>query len=202
MARSSGCWDISVCSPATRCATGSFPSTAREARGWTAAGRRSLLFTALALTILGSAALAVYTASIGGVGPLLFQAAAFRTRPPVITPWAFLKNVAPVVVSATMIIAGLYSLGVTPRRRRQLGWLLAFAWLVSFVLFFHRAGRLALIAFLVTLPLARALRRGRVDPLLVGGGGTLFVALVLFGKAAFSTGSSADVVLSEWKDGP
>ncbi len=163
------------------------------------AGRRSLFITALALTILGTAALAWYTASIGGVGPLLFQAAAFRTRPPVITSWAFLKNVAPVVVSATMIFAGLYALSVAPRRRRQLGLLLAFAWIVSFILLFHRAGRLGLIAFLVTLPLARALRRGRVDPLFVGGGAALFVVLVLFGKAVFSTGTSPELVLSQWR---
>jgi len=162
------------------------------------ASRRSLLIVAFALAVLGTAALAWYTASIGGVGPLLFQAAAFRTRPPVITPWAFLKNVAPVVVSATMIFAGLYALSVTPRRRRHLGLLLAFAWMVSFILLFHRAGRLGLIAFLVTLPLARALRRGRVDPLFVGGGAALFVVVVLFGKAAFSTGTSAEVVLSQW----
>ncbi|MEO8139890.1 MAG: hypothetical protein ABI742_09595 [Gemmatimonadota bacterium] len=164
---------------------------------WSAREQGALLRAALLLAAVGTAALVIYTVSIGGMAPLLLQAAAFRTRPPVITRWAFLKNVAPIVVSATMVVAGLYAVR-GPAARRRLGWLLGCLWLISFVLLFHRAARLPLIAFLIMLPLARALRRGRLDPVLVVGAITLFLGLVLFGKAAFSAGSSADLLRAQW----
>lgn len=157
-------------------------------------GSSRLLRAAIILIALGGAALAVYTASIGGIVPLLFQAAAFRSAPPVITQWAFLKNVAPVMVSGTFILAGLHAARRTRSHSRWLGWLLGAAWLLSFLLLFHRAARLPIIAFLVTLPLARAIRRGRVDPMLIAGGTVAFLFLVLFGKAAFTAGSRSGVL--------
>ncbi len=156
---------------------------------------RLLLSRTLWLGLAGAGALLGYTISIGGLGPLLFQAAAFRTNPPVVTPWAFLKNLAPLVVAAAYVAAGL---AATEARPRWLKPLAAVLWLLALLTMFHRAARLPLLLFLVTVPIAGALRRRRVPVRLVVAGSLLFLVVVLFGKQVFAGGRSAEAALSHW----
>ncbi len=164
-------------------------------RSWPAPPPAHAVYSrAVILGIVGSCALFWYTVSIGGLGPLIFEAAAFRTHPPVITKWAFLKNIAPLSVAAAYVMAGLSAeRPVRGALVRPIG--VAFL-LIALLTMFHRAARLPLLAFLVTIPLARALRRRRVPVGLVAFAGALFAGIILFGKQVFA-GRQSEASLGE-----
>lgn len=137
------------------------------------------------LGVVGLGALAVYSMSIGGVRPLLLDAAAFRgPTPPVESPLAFLKNVAPLVLGGGVAFYAL--------RERVTGWRAGLATagfslclLLGVLVLFHQAGRAILAGLLVAYPLISVMRRGRVTASLavvtLAAGGVLFAA----GKALF-----------------
>ena len=150
----------------------------------------------LSLGAIGTAALVVYTIAIGGPAPLLLQGAAFRTNPPVVTPFAFLRNIAPLAVAAAFVGAGLLS--SAPRARWLRVAVFGF-WLVALVVMFHRSARLPLVAFLVTIPIASSLRKGRVSVPFLAGVAALFLVTVAFGKEVFARGRSPGAVVSQWR---
>ncbi|HXG45160.1 MAG TPA: hypothetical protein VNJ71_10430 [Gemmatimonadales bacterium] len=140
----------------------------------------------LLLGVVGGAALAIYTRSIGGVAVLLLEGLAFRgPEPPVITPWAFLKNVAPLVIGATFVFFALRQY-LQRGPARSLATLVCGAlYVASLVILFHQAGRAAFAAFLITLPLIRIVQldRFRVGHALAGA--AVFGFMVLFGTQLF-----------------
>lgn len=160
-------------------------SAARPLAGITPVSEERLWLVGVGLGMVGLGALVVYTASIGGVRPLLLDAAAFRgSAPPVESPLAFLRNVAPLVLGGSVAFYAL--------RERVIGWRARLATagfglclLLGGVVLFHQAGRAILAGFLVTYPLISVMRRGRVGVSLavvvLGAGGVLF----LVGKSLF-----------------
>jgi len=148
----------------------------------------SLLAVSMALGVTGLACLTVYTASIGGVGVLVLQAAAFRlSEPPVITPFAFLKTLSPMVMAGMFLLHGLRSrehLAGRPRR-----WTIAYVTFLvgSLLILIHQAGRFPLAMFLLTFPLATVIRSGRIRMRAVLAGTALVFLFLLFGKQLFES---------------
>src|SRR5690606_27710246 len=67
-----------------------------------------------------------------------------------------------------------------------------------FITLVHRAARIPLLAFLLTVPLAGALRRRRFPVATAVAGGVLFVAFVLFGKQVFGGGGATAAIEARW----
>ncbi len=151
----------------------------------------------LSLGAAGLAALVVYAKSIGGWLVFFVAGLAFRRgEPPVVSPWAFLTKVAPIVTGAMLIFFALRQYHKQGPRR-----LLATALCVGFygaslAILFHEAGRAALVAFLITLPLATAVQRDRLRFSHVLLGASVFIVTALFGKSFFYIGGDSGAFLN------
>jgi hypothetical protein len=149
--------------------------------------RAYLWVVGLGIGGVGLLALVVYATSIGGWVVFVVQALAFRgTNPPVVSQWAFLKNVVPLVIGAVVVFYAL-------RQYHQPGFARSLATLLCGLFFgaalaflFHMAGRASFAAFLLTLPLISVVQRDRISPRHVIVGLGVLVGLVLFGKALFT----------------
>ncbi len=161
---------------------------------------RSVARVMVALLALGTFALVVYTISIGGWRVLIFNALAFRSSaPPVVTRWAFLKSVAPLSLGAAFLAFGLRRDAQQPGVRRLATWVFPLAVAVSMIVLFHQAGRLSMLAFLITFPLAIAAAHGRLRLRVVMTIGVLFALLVLFGKQLFNPEGASTVFETQWQ---
>ncbi len=141
----------------------------------------------------GLICLAIYTASIGGLGVLILQAAAFRgSNPPVITRFAFLKTLSPLVMAGAILLYAVRSRAHVLGLRRR--WTVTFvAFLAgSFLILFHQAGRFTLAMFLLTFPLAKVVRVGRLRLRWVLVVGAITFVFLLFGKQLFQATTSQD----------
>jgi hypothetical protein len=151
----------------------------------------------VAVAVVGAVAILVYATSIGGWIVFFVDAAAFRgENPPVISRWAFLTNVAPLVIGATLVFYSLrayHSNGI-------LYWVATLACVLSFgaslAILFHQAGRASLVAFLFTLPLIQITRKDQLWTLHVVTGLSIFVLFILFGKLFFQIARGPAAVLA------
>ena len=146
----------------------------------------SLTLAALLLGFTGLLCLGVYTVSIGGLGVLVLQAAAFRgSEPPVVTPFAFLKTLSPMVMAGAILLHAVRSRARLAGESRR--WTVTFLALLagSLLILVHQAGRFPLAVFLLTFPLAQVLRTGRMRLRAAAGVFVLIFLLLLFGKQLF-----------------
>ncbi len=160
--------------------------------------RGLVLACGCALLALGAIALVTYTVTIGGWRMLILQAIAFRgTEPPVVTRWAFLKSLSQLVIGATLLLYALW--WERPERSRRVVGLLALVSAgCSLAILFHYAGRVSLLAFLATFPLAAAMRRDRLPRGLIVALVAGFLVLTLFGKQLFNPAQAGELLRRQW----
>ncbi len=158
-----------------------------------------LVFAGSVALLLGTVSLVLYAQSIGGIVPLLLEGILFRgDNPPVVSNLAFLKNVATVVLGASYCF---YALRASVQRgitRQIVGALLLVSFCLSFIVLYHGAGRLVLIAYLVAFPLARMSQGGRWQWRMMLVLTTLALGVVLFGKQLFLLRSGPEGLLARW----
>lgn len=159
-----------------------------------------IFVSGILLLFIGGTALAVYTWSIGGLRPLVLDALLFRgDAPPVISRWAFLKNVGFASLGASYCF---YAIKRAPHSRAlsvasTILFVVSFA--VAILQLFHAAGRLSLVAYLITFPLAAmAIRREWGWRTMLASVG-LILAVVISGKQLFFPRVGADAVSSGWR---
>lgn len=154
------------------------------------AAQRSAAF---GLLVIGAVALVGYTSTIGGIVPLIFNALAFRSsEPPVVSSWAFLRSIMPLVLGASFIYYGLRRTLTGPARRAATAGLTVSV-LLSLVVLFHQAGRLSLLLYVLVFPLAASIIANRLRWQVVALGAAIVLPLAVLGKSFFSVGSgSAD----------
>jgi len=151
------------------------------------------------LGLAGLICLVVYTKSIGGLGPLILQAALFRSAtPPVVTPFAFLKTLAPMVIAGTFLIHSVRARNRLEGQAPRYGVAFYTFLVASLLVLFHQAGRFPLAAFLLTFPLAQVIRTGRVRAAVVAGGSAVILAILLFGKQLFQAALTGTAVSDQW----
>lgn len=138
------------------------------------------------LGLIGLIALGAYAHTIGGISFMIEYAAAFRTdTPPVITKYAFLKNVAPLTIVASYFFYGVWRGSGARRLRAWSAVLLAITFIFSLVVLYHQSGRLHLLAYLLIFPMVSVLSGRRLKPAFVAMTIILFSVLVLLGKEIF-----------------
>jgi len=155
--------------------------------------RVSQRLIAVLLGVAGTLALIGYTITIGGIVPLIFNALAFRSSdPPVVSSWAFLRSLMPLVGGASFLFYGLRraSSGRT-RLGMTTGLVLTVA--LSLVVLFHQAGRLSLLFYILVFPLAASLMAGRLRWHVVAAGAGIILPLVVLGKQLFSADAATGV---------
>jgi hypothetical protein len=163
-------------------------------------GSREVLLVSLGIGFAGLVCLVVYTLNIGGLGALILQAAAFRgTNPPVVTPYAFLKTLSPLVMGGALLIYGLRTRYWLAGRRKRYGLVFVTFLVGSFAILFHQAGRFPLAVFVFTFPLAAIIRRDRLRLRVVLASALLVVGLLLFGKQLFEATQSRESLTSRWE---
>ncbi|WP_041531313.1 hypothetical protein [Syntrophotalea carbinolica] len=145
--------------------------------------QKSLFICGTLLAVVGGSSLLIYARELGGFIELIRLAGPMRSdNPPVITPYAFLKNISPLLLSSSFFYYALWKDFKKPRRTWFYGSLFFVTFLLSLVQLFHMAGRLGFVSYVVTFPLVSMMIRGRlkIRPLLFGLGLAVFV--ILFGK--------------------
>jgi hypothetical protein len=157
---------------------------------------RYLWYAGVGVAVAGTVSLVVYALSVGGWFVFFAQALAFRGNdPPVVSRWAFLTNLAPLVVGAMLMFFALrqYARGAAQAVATMLG-VAMFA--ASAAILFHQAGRAAFGAFLATIPLVVAVQRDRFKLRYLVVGGLVLSLLVVFGAAFFQLARDPRVLLS------
>jgi hypothetical protein len=150
------------------------------------AGRAYLWFAALVAGCLGLGALLGYVQGLGGWVVFLVEGVALRSgQSTVESRWAFLSNVAPLVIGAMLLFFALRQYEPRGPRRHLATWLCIGFYLLSLLVLFNQAGRAWFVSFLITLPLIGAIQRDRLRVVHVLFGGVAFVALVVFGGSLF-----------------
>lgn len=147
---------------------------------------KHLLVAGILLGAVGSLALFFYAYSLGGVRVMIEYSAAFRSsNPPVISKYAFLKNVAPFVLISSYFFFAIIQ--TTKVRSIQYMSVLLFVvtFLLSMTILFHQSGRLQLFAYLIIFPIAIMIRRNRLDFKTILLFIVLFVFITLLGKEMF-----------------
>ena len=152
------------------------------------------------LAAVGGLAMLLYVRDIGGMLVFLISGVASRTgAPPRESPLAFLKNVMLLLLGASYCF---YALRADPRAGRLRGAaLLLFGVTAPLALLalFHHAGRVQLVTFLISFPVAGMIRRGRVRTRTAVIAGVGFVAFILFGRQLFSVVTNPAGFLSQWE---
>lgn len=145
-----------------------------------------LLAAGLLLGLIGSLALLFYAYSLGGLRVMIEYAAAFRgPNPPIVSKYAFLKNVAPLVlVSSYFFFAIIQSAKERPMRVLSVI-LFIVTFILSLAILFHQSGRLQLFAYLIIFPVAIMIRNNRLDGKTIFLSISLFLIVILFGKEIF-----------------
>jgi hypothetical protein len=161
------------------------------------AGTGYLWLAGVGLGLLGLVSLVVYATSVGGWIVFFVEALSFRSNnPPVVSRWAFLTNVAPLVIGAVVIFFALRQYHGRGAMRRMATFLCAGFFAASLAILFHQAGRAAFMVFLVTLPLIRVVQRDslRLSQVIVGA--LLFTSVVLLGRYLFFIGRNPSAFLT------
>jgi len=161
-------------------------------------GKRYLWFAGLLVGIIGTIALVIYAESVGGWTVFLVEAVAFRgSDPPVVSRWAFLTNIAPLVIGAVLIFFSLRQYHAPGSWKRTLATLACAAFYVaSLTILFHQAGRASFVAFLLTLPLIVAVQRDQVRFSHIAFGSLTFLTLVVFGRTIFQAARDPGALLN------
>ena len=158
-----------------------------------------VMFAGVVLAIVGGGALLLYVSQIGGWLVFLISGVAARGgEPPTESAFAFLKNVALFSLSASFCF---YAVTIDERRRGRRAAamvMLAATVVMSLAILFHHAGRLQLVAYLVSFPTAGAVRRGGIRARTVVLGLLGFAALVLFGRQLFLVVSDPGLLARQW----
>jgi hypothetical protein len=150
------------------------------------ADRVTQRLTAVILGVIGGLALIGYTITIGGVVPLIFNALAFRSSdPPVVSSWAFLRSLMPLVLGSSFVFYALRRVS-TGRMRVAMAAGLGLTVGLSLVVLFHQAGRLSLLFYILVFPLAASLMAGRLRWHVVVAGAGIILPIVILGKQFFS----------------
>ncbi|WP_219835802.1 hypothetical protein [Paenibacillus sp. R14(2021)] len=146
------------------------------------------LFLIAAMTgAVGTFSFLVYTQSIGGFGSLFQNAILLRGGGNVFnSPFAFLKNVSPFLLIASYMFYALMKQGRSVSIRRVAALCFAAMFVLSMMLLFHKAGRMGLISYLITFPVAQMLYKGKIKIRTIVGFGAFFILMVLFGKQLFN----------------
>jgi len=148
------------------------------------------------LAAVGTMALVVYAKSVGGFAFFLAEGLSFRgDNPPVVSRWAFLSNVAPLVIGGMLMSFALRQYYTSGARRRAATLLCVGLYAASLAILFHQAGRAAFVAFLITLPLIGVVQQGNLRIRHVLLGIAVFAALILFGKSFFALARDPGVFL-------
>jgi len=147
---------------------------------------------------IGACALVIYAYSIGGFDVMILQAAAFRLdNPPVVTPYAFLKNVAPFVLISSYVFFGLMRSSSDEFIKRYSKYMFIVMFVMSFVILFHQSGRLNLIAYLFIFPLSMMILKDEINKKNLVVGVCFFVFLTLFGKELFHFFINPDSIVNK-----
>lgn len=145
-----------------------------------------LLTAAIVLASIGIASFAVYTYSIGGVSVMIEKAPVFRgSSTSIITPYAFLKNLAPLVIVSSYFFFALRQMAYKKPVYYLSTFLFGLTFFISLILLWHQSARLDLIAYLLIFPTVKVIQAGRLSLMYVMGGTFLFIFFILFGKEIF-----------------
>lgn len=148
--------------------------------------KRRLFVVGSLLGLAGGISLVFYASQIGGLFSLIKYAGALRSgEPPIITQYSFLKNVSPLVLSASFIFYGLWKDYKEDRRVWLYRFLFFLTLLMSMTIMFHIAGRLRLFSYLMTFPMVNMAINGRFKVRSLVFGLVFAVLLILFGKQVF-----------------
>lgn len=144
---------------------------------------KALFISGTLLAVVGGSSLLIYARELGGFIELIRLAGPMRSdNPPIITPYAFLKNISPLLLSSSFFYYALWK----DFKKHHRTWLYCSLFFVTFLLslvqLFHMAGRLGFVSYLITFPLVSMMIRGRlkIRPLIFGL--CLAVFVILFGK--------------------
>jgi len=147
---------------------------------------KNLLIIGIILGCLGSIALFFYAYSIGGVAIMIELAAAFRgSEPPVISRFAFLKNVAPLVIVSSYFFFAIIKSSSTRMMLFFSRVFFVITFFLSLIILFHQSGRLYLITYLFIFPIAQMMRDNKLNYKLIIVGSILFFLFILLGKEGF-----------------
>lgn len=148
--------------------------------------RSYLWFAGVSIGLVGMTALLIYVRAVGGWVVFFVEAIALRSNSSVEgTAWAFLANVAPLVIGAMLLFYALRQYEGRGGWRSAATLLCVGFYLASLALLFNQAGRAWFVAFLITVPLIRAVQRDRLRLTQVLLGGMLFALLIVFGRTFF-----------------
>ena len=159
-----------------------------------------LLVAGMILLGLGVLAMGIYMWSIGGVRSFFVEALLFRgADPPVVSPLAFSKNVSYALLGASYCFYAIMS-GTNPKARPvMISLLFGLAFGLSLIHLYHAAGRLSLVAFVVTFPLTAMVRKARWGWKTITFLGVAGLVMVLFGKPLFFPKQAAELLASRWE---
>jgi hypothetical protein len=147
---------------------------------------KHLLAAGILLGLIGSLALLFYAYSLGGVRIMIEYAAAFRgPNPPVVSKYAFLKNVAPLVLVSSYFFFAVIQSSRDKYIRIISVILFIVTFLLAIVILFHQSGRLQLFAYLIIFPVAIMIGRNRIDGKIILLSIALFIVVTLLGKEIF-----------------
>ncbi|PZD95518.1 hypothetical protein DNH61_13380 [Paenibacillus sambharensis] len=148
---------------------------------------KQLLICGLIIGAIGTASFGIYTMTIGGPSKLFELAIVLRGGGNIFeSKWMFLKNVSPFMLVASYFFYALMKQSSRPDIKRLAAVLFAVMFALSMALLFHKAGRMGLLSYLITFPIANMLFTGKIKLRTVVFGGLFFVFITLFGKQVFN----------------
>ena len=159
-----------------------------------------LLIAGVILLGIGALSLVTYIWSIGGVRSFFVEALLFRgSDAPVESRLAFLKNVSYALLGASYCFYAIDRGANSRVRPVTISLLFGLAFVMSLMQLFHAAGRLVLVAYVATFPLASMAQKARWKwrtMMLLGVGG---LGIILFGKQLFFARQAGELLASRWE---
>ncbi|MEK4251408.1 O-antigen polymerase [Paenibacillus sp. FSL W7-1287] len=149
---------------------------------------RDFFLASVVLFIIGVTTWYIYMQSLGGYSEYMRLGELLRNDGSVVqTPLAFFKH-----FNSLLFISGFlfFSLIKETKGMKKAIVLLLFviSTILSFIILFQNSGRITLLLFIITIPLALMLRRNKVRVFTLFSLGALFLVLVLFGDQILKIG--------------
>jgi hypothetical protein len=144
-----------------------------------------LLALGLFFACIGTSAFLIYASELGGLWHMLKYSGAYRSRLDIKSNYAFLRNIAPLLLIASYLFYGAVRMAKTAGAARVRKILFLYAFLASLLLLYHQAGRLNLLMYMLIFPLVTIVEQNRIRWKTLALGAVLFLAIILFGKELF-----------------
>lgn len=154
---------------------------------------KQVLKIALLIGFLGIVSFTVYTIELGGVLALIETGILLRgSAIEINSPWLFLKNITPFILISSFFFFALRQTkkGKWIKRISSILFLITFA--LSLLHLYHQAGRMTLLTYIMTFPLAVMINSKKIKIKYLVFGTIIFIILVIFGKQIFSLGFNSN----------